>query len=229
MIHTHEGVEIDLAHLPPGDPKTYELIRRADTAGVFQIESRAQMASLPRNRPVNFYDLVVQVAIIRPGPIAGNMTNPYLERRQGREAVTYAHPCLKPILERTLGVPLFQEQLLRIAMEAAGFSGGEAEELRRAMGFKRSQERMVVIRTGQLVVQVTGVEVIITAGHGEYRAIVRHAQRPPEGLFGQGLAVHQFHEWLGMGAPRNRPQPRAGAPGEDHWNQDLLLVFFCHQ
>jgi error-prone DNA polymerase len=145
MIHTNEGVEIDLAHLPPGDPKTYELIRRADTAGVFQIESRAQMASLPRNRPVNFYDLVVQVAIIRPGPIAGNMTNPYLERRQGREAVTYAHPCLEPILKRTLGVPLFQEQLLRIAMEAAGFSGGEAEELRRAMGFKRSQERMVVI------------------------------------------------------------------------------------
>ena len=145
MIRTHEKVEIDLAHLPPGDPKTYDLIRRADTAGVFQIESRAQMASLPRNRPEHFYDLVVQVAIIRPGPIAGNMTNPYLERRQGREEVTYAHPCLEPILERTLGVPLFQEQLLRMAMEAAGFSGGEAEELRRAMGFKRSQERMAVI------------------------------------------------------------------------------------
>ncbi len=145
MIRDNEGVEIDLAHLPPGDPKTYDMIRSADTAGVFQIESRAQMASLPRNRPEHFYDLVVQVAIIRPGPIAGNMTNPYLERRQGREEVTYAHPCLKPILERTLGVPLFQEQLLRIAMEAAGFSGGEAEELRRAMGFKRSQERMVVI------------------------------------------------------------------------------------
>ncbi len=145
MIREHEGVEIDLAHLPPGDPKTYDLIRRADTAGVFQIESRAQMASLPRNRPEIFYDLVVQVAIIRPGPITGNMTNPYLERRQGREAVTYAHPCLEPILKRTLGVPLFQEQLLRMAMEAAGFSGGEAEELRRAMGFKRSRERMGVI------------------------------------------------------------------------------------
>ena len=145
MISTHEGLEIDLAHLPPGDPETYDLIRRADTAGVFQIESRAQMASLPRNRPERFYDLVVQVAIIRPGPITGNMTNPYLERRQGREAVTYAHPCLEPILERTLGVPLFQEQLLRMAMEAAGFSGGEAEELRRAMGFKRSRERMEVI------------------------------------------------------------------------------------
>jgi error-prone DNA polymerase len=152
MIRTHEGVEIDLAHLPPGDPKTYDLIRRADTAGVFQIESRAQMASLPRNRPSNFYDLVVQVAIIRPGPITGNMTNPYLERRQGREAVTYAHPCLEPILERTLGVPM--------AMAAAGFSGGEAEELRRAMGFKRSQERMAVIekrlRSGMSERGITG-------------------------------------------------------------------------
>jgi error-prone DNA polymerase len=145
MIRDNEGVEIDLAHLPPGDPQTYELIRAADTAGVFQIESRAQMASLPRNRPESFYDLVVQVAIIRPGPITGNMTNPYLERRQGRQPVAYAHPCLEPILKRTLGVPLFQEQLLRMAMEAAGFTGGEAEELRRAMGFKRSHERMAVI------------------------------------------------------------------------------------
>ncbi len=163
MIRDNEGVEIDLAHLPPGDPTTYDMIRRADTAGVFQIESRAQMASLPRNLPENFYDLVVQVAIIRPGPIAGNMTNPYLKRRQGREAVTYAHPCLEPILKRTLGVPLFQEQLLRMAMEAAGFSGGEAEELRRAMGFKRSHERMAVI------------EKRLRSGHGPAR---HRAARP---------------------------------------------------
>ncbi len=147
LVREHEGVELDLAHLPPDDPATYEMIRRADTVGVFQIESRAQMASLPRNAPRRFYDLVVQVAIIRPGPIVGRMTHPYLERRQGQEPVTYPHPCLEPILERTLGVPLFQEQLLRMAMAAAGFSGGEAEELRRAMGFKRSTERMRAIET----------------------------------------------------------------------------------
>jgi error-prone DNA polymerase len=109
---------------------------------MFQIESRAQMSCLPRLQPKRFYDIVVQVAIIRPGPIVGQMVNPYLQRRMGREAVIYAHPSLEPVLARTLGVPLFQEQLLRIAMIAAGFSGGEAEELRRAMGFKRSQTRM---------------------------------------------------------------------------------------
>src|SRR5262249_42439426 len=110
--------------------------------GMFQVESRAQMSCLPRLRPMRFYDVVVQVAIIRPGPIVGQMVNPFLQRRQGKEEVTYAHPSLQPILERTLGVPLFQEQLLRIAMVAANFTGGEAEDLRRAMGFKRSQTRM---------------------------------------------------------------------------------------
>ncbi|MED5261023.1 MAG: error-prone DNA polymerase, partial [Myxococcota bacterium] len=142
LIRRHEGVEIDLAHLPPDDPPTYAMIQRADTMGTFQIESRAQMATLPRLRPECFYDLVVEIAIIRPGPIVGKMVHPYLNRRAGREPVTYPHPSLKPILERTLGVPLFQEQLLRIAMTVAGFSGGEAEELRRAMGFKRSRKRM---------------------------------------------------------------------------------------
>jgi error-prone DNA polymerase len=118
------------------------MMQRADTIGVFQIESRAQMATLPRMRPERFYDLVVEVAIIRPGPIVGHMVHPYLNRRRGREPVRYAHPDLEPILARTLGVPLFQEQLLRIAMVLAGFTGGEAEELRRAMGFKRSLARM---------------------------------------------------------------------------------------
>jgi error-prone DNA polymerase len=142
LVAQHEGVTVDLAHLPPDDPAVYQMLRKADTVGVFQVESRAQMATLPRMKPSRFYDLVVEVAIIRPGPIVGQMVNPYLERRNGRAPVTYAHPSLEPILRRTLGVPLFQEQLLRIAMVAAGFSGGEAEELRRAMGFKRSRGRM---------------------------------------------------------------------------------------
>jgi error-prone DNA polymerase len=136
------GDEVDLAHLPPDDPDVYAALQKADTVGMFQIESRAQMSCLPRLRPKCFYDIVVQVAIIRPGPIVGQMVNPFLKRRQGREAVTYPHPSLEPVLARTLGVPLFQEQLLRVAMIAAGFSGGEAEELRRAFGFKRSEKRM---------------------------------------------------------------------------------------
>jgi error-prone DNA polymerase len=123
------------------------MLQEADTVGIFQVESRAQMATLPRLRPERFYDIVVEVAIIRPGPIVGQMVHPYLKRRQGAEPVTYPHPSLEPILARTLGVPLFQEQLLRMAMVAAGFSGGEAEELRRAFGFKRSEKRMQQIET----------------------------------------------------------------------------------
>jgi error-prone DNA polymerase len=142
LIHNHHGEEVDLAHLPPDDPTVYSTLQKADTIGMFQIESRAQMSCLPRLRPKCFYDIVVQVAIIRPGPIVGQMVNPYLRRRMGREPVNHLHPSLQPVLARTLGVPLFQEQLLRIAMVAANFTGGEAEELRRAMGFKRSQARM---------------------------------------------------------------------------------------
>ena len=142
MISTHEKIEVDLAHLPQDDPAVYAMLNAADTVGLFQVESRAQMASLPRNAPKCFYDIVVQVAIIRPGPIVGGMVRPFFERRQGRAPVEYADPCLEPILKRTLGVPLFQEQILKMAMVAAGFTGGEAEELRRAMGFKRSVERM---------------------------------------------------------------------------------------
>jgi error-prone DNA polymerase len=141
-IRTCEGVDVDLAHLPQDDPLVYKMLNEADTVGMFQVESRAQMASLPRNAPRCFYDIVVQVAIIRPGPIVGGMIKPFFDRRQGKVPVEYPHPCLEPILARTLGVPLFQEQLLRIAMVAANFTGGEAEELRRAMGFKRSMERM---------------------------------------------------------------------------------------
>ena len=138
---------VDLAHLPQDDPLVYEMLQTADTIGLFQVESRAQMATLPRLKPACFYDIVVQVAIIRPGPIVGQMVHPYLNRRAGREPVQYPHPLLEPVLARTLGVPLFQEQLLRIAMIAAGFTGGQAEELRRAMGFKRSEKRMKKIET----------------------------------------------------------------------------------
>jgi error-prone DNA polymerase len=142
LIQQDYGEEIDLGRLPANDPAVYDALQRADTVGMFQIESRAQMACLPRLRPKCFYDIVVQVAIIRPGPIVGKMVHPYLKRRQGREAPNCLHPSLEPVLARTLGVPLFQEQLLRMAMIAAGFTGGEAEELRRAFGFKRSEARM---------------------------------------------------------------------------------------
>jgi len=151
---------VDLAHLPPDDPAVYTMLQQADTIGIFQVESRAQMATLPRLKPRTFYDIVVEVAIIRPGPIVGQMVHPYLKRRNGLEEVEYPHPSLEPILARTLGVPLFQEQLLRMAMVAAGFSGGEAEELRRAMGFKRSEKRMQQIegklRTGMARQGITG-------------------------------------------------------------------------
>ena len=136
------GRPIDLAHVPKDDAATFEIMQKADTIGVFQIESRAQMATLPRMKPKCFYDVVIEVAIIRPGPIQGDMVHPYLARRAGREPVTYFDPRLEPILGRTLGVPLFQEQMLKIAMVMADFSGDEAEELRRALSFHRSQERM---------------------------------------------------------------------------------------
>ncbi len=142
LVSKHYREEVDLAHLPQDDSEVYSALQQADTIGLFQVESRAQMSCLPRLRPKRFYDIVVQVAIIRPGPIVGQMVNPFLLRRQGREDVTYPHPSLEPVLKRTLGVPLFQEQLLRLAMIAANFTGGEAEDLRRAMGFKRSLARM---------------------------------------------------------------------------------------
>ncbi len=141
LIPQHYEEEMDLAQLPE-NAEVYKTLQRADTVGMFQVESRAQMAALPQNHPEHFYDLVVQVAIIRPGPIVGKMMHPYMRRRQKLEPVTYPHPSLEPVLRRTLGVPLFQEQLLRMAMTVASFSGSEAEELRRAVGMRRSWERM---------------------------------------------------------------------------------------
>jgi error-prone DNA polymerase len=142
LIRNHYHEEVDLAHLPQDSPDIYDTICKADTIGMFQIESRAQMASLPRNHPTLFKDLTAQVALIRPGPITGNMTNPYLKRRQGKEPVTYEHPLLIPVLESTYGVPIYQEQLLVMAKVCANITGGQAEELRRSMSHKRSRERM---------------------------------------------------------------------------------------
>ncbi len=147
LISSHYKENVDLAHLPADDPAVYECLQKADTVGLFQVESRAQMSCLPRLKPKVFYDIVVQVAIIRPGPIVGQMLHPYLKRRQGLEDPVSLHPSLEPVLKRTLGVPLFQEQLIKIAMITAGFTGGQAEELRRAFGFKRSEKRMREIET----------------------------------------------------------------------------------
>jgi error-prone DNA polymerase len=160
LIRDSYGEEVDLAHIPYDDAEVYKSLHKADTIGLFQVESRAQMSCLPRLRPTKFYDLVVQVAIIRPGPIVGNMVNPYIRRRMGRESPDCLHPLLEPVLRRTLGIPLFQEQLLRIAMTCADFSGGEAEQLRRALGFKRSVQRMkeleVKLRSGMERNGITG-------------------------------------------------------------------------
>ena len=133
LLKDHKGVALDLATIPPEDPRTYAMIRKADTLGVFQIESRAQMAMLPRLKPRSFYDLVIEVAIVRPGPIQGDMVHPYLRRREGKEKVSYPKPELEKVLGKTLGVPLFQEQAMRVAIECAGFTPGEADQLRRAM------------------------------------------------------------------------------------------------
>ena len=133
LLKAHKGIDLDLATIPAEDPRTYAMIRKADTLGVFQIESRAQMAMLPRIKPRTFYDLVIEVAIVRPGPIQGDMVHPYLRRREGKEPVVFPKPELEKVLGKTLGVPLFQEQAMRVAIECAGFTAGEADQLRRAM------------------------------------------------------------------------------------------------
>ncbi|MDY6143617.1 MAG: error-prone DNA polymerase [Arcanobacterium sp.] len=149
----HEGVTalhgepLGLHNLPDDDPRVYDLLCAADTVGVFQVESRAQMATLPRIRPRTFYDIVIEVALIRPGPIQGGSVNPYIRRRRGEEEVTYIHPLLRSALEKTLGIPLFQEQLMRIAIDAAGFTPAQADQLRKAMGSKRSHDQMEKLKS----------------------------------------------------------------------------------
>ena len=174
---------LTLATVPPEDPKVYEMICRADTMGVFQIESRAQMSMLPRLRPRCFYDLVIEVAIVRPGPIQGNMVHPYLRRRQGKEAVEYPSEAIRAVLEKTLGVPLFQEQAMRLAVVAAGFTPGEADQLRRAMGawrkpgvieqFQRKADRRHAAK--RLHARVRRARVQQIRGFGEYGFPESHA------------------------------------------------------
>ena len=146
QVRTHRGRTVELWQLGFEDPQVYEMLAKADAVGVFQVESRAQMNALPRLKPSQFYDLVVQVALIRPGPIQGGSVHPFIRRRNGQEAITFDHPCLREALSRTLGVPLFQEQVMRVAVDAAGFTAGEADSLRRAMGSKRSARRMQQLR-----------------------------------------------------------------------------------
>jgi len=147
LVRVHEGIEVDFAALDLEEPAVYEMLRRADSVGVFQVESRAQMATLPRLKPRTFYDLVVEVALIRPGPIQGGSVHPYIRRRNGLEPVTYDHPVMERSLAKTLGIPLFQEQLMQLAVDVAGFDAGEADQLRRAMGAKRSSTKMEKLKS----------------------------------------------------------------------------------
>ncbi|WP_111508376.1 error-prone DNA polymerase [Mycobacterium kyogaense] len=146
LVAEHKGIDVDLATLDLSETAVYEMLQRADSVGVFQVESRAQMATLPRLKPRVFYDLVVEVALIRPGPIQGGSVHPYIKRRNGEEEVVYDHPSMESALRKTLGVPLFQEQLMQLAVDCAGFSAAEADQLRRAMGSKRSTEKMRRLR-----------------------------------------------------------------------------------
>ncbi len=150
LLRQHRGVDYSMATIPPDDASVFDMICKSDTVGVFQIESRAQMAMLPRLKPKNFYDLVIEISIVRPGPITGGMVHPYLRRRSGKETVEYPHPSLMPVLKKTLGVPLFQEQVMRLAVVAADYTPGEADQLRRDMAawhrtgrMERHRERLI--------------------------------------------------------------------------------------
>jgi error-prone DNA polymerase len=183
LLKHHRAVNLSMATLPADDPATFAMICAADTVGVFQIESRAQMAMLPRLRPERFYDLVIEVSIVRPGPITGGMVHPYLRRRRGEEEVEYPHPCLEPVLEKTLGVPLFQEQVMRLAVVAADYTPGEADQLRRDMAAWRKTGRLDRHRE-RLITRMTakGIECAFAErvfeqirGFGEYGFPESHA------------------------------------------------------
>ena len=183
LLKQHRGIELSMATIPPDDTPTYEMICNSDTVGVFQIESRAQMAMLPRLRPRNFYDLVIEISIVRPGPITGGMVHPYLRRRQGKEAVEYPHPSLEPVLDKTLGVPLFQEQVMRLAMIAADYTPGEADQLRRDMAawhrtgrMERHRERLITrMQTKGIAAEFAERVFEQIRGFGEYGFPESHA------------------------------------------------------
>jgi error-prone DNA polymerase len=183
LLREHRGVDLSMATIPPGDTSTYDMICKSDTVGVFQIESRAQMAMLPRLQPRNFYDLVIEISIVRPGPITGGMVHPYLRRRQGKEAVAYPHPSLIPVLKKTLGVPLFQEQVMRLAMVAADYTPGEADQLRRDMAawhrtgrMERHRERLITRMQGKGIAAEFAERVFEQIrGFGEYGFPESHA------------------------------------------------------
>ena len=156
LLRRHRGIDVDMTTIPAADKATFDMCCRADTVGVFQIESRAQMSMLPRLKPRTFYDLVVEISIVRPGPITGGMVHPYLRRREGKEAIDYPHPCLEPVLRKTLGIPLFQEQVMKLAVVAADYTPGEADQLRRDMAawrktgrLDRHRERLITRMVGQ--------------------------------------------------------------------------------
>ena len=183
LLRQHHGIELGMATVPPEDPMTYEMIGRGDTVGVFQIESRAQMSMLPRMKPKTFYDLVIEVAIIRPGPITGGMVHPYLRRRDGTEEVDYPHPSLIPVLQKTLGIPLFQEQVMKLAIVAADYTPGEADRLRRDMAAWRKCGRIeahhdrLVTRMAAKGIDIAFAERVFDQirGFGEYGFPESHA------------------------------------------------------
>jgi error-prone DNA polymerase len=183
LLREQRGIELSMATIPPRDEATFDMICKSDTVGVFQIESRAQMAMLPRLRPRNFYDLVIEISIVRPGPITGGMVHPYLRRRQGKEDVEFPHPSLKPVLEKTLGVPLFQEQVMRLAMIAADYTPGEADQLRRDMAawhrtgrMERHRERLITRMRGKGIATEFAERVFEQIrGFGEYGFPESHA------------------------------------------------------
>jgi error-prone DNA polymerase len=223
LVREHDGVELDLAALPQ-EEAVYDLLCRADTVGVFQVESRAQMGTLPRVQPRCFYDLAVEVALIRPGPIQGRAVHPYIRRRRGEEPVSYPHPLLRPALERTLGVPIFQEQLMQIVIDVAGFSPTEADELRQAMSHRRSDERMARLR-GRLMagMEARGVSGEVAAGIYESLAAFANFGFPESHALSFASLVYSS-AWLKLHYPAAFVAGLLNAQPMGFWSPQSLLA-----